>query len=123
VSSDHAGEDLLTRREAAAILGVTSQAVSQWARRGVLPEVRGEDGTPRYRRADAEQLRRSGQQAGAPGVVQVRLMGDPEDVRRVRELLAAAGAEVLTASGARVSQRDPGARVHLTVRLPGGEGR
>jgi hypothetical protein len=113
----------MTRREVAAMFGVTSAAVAQWARRGLLPEVRGEDGKPAYRRADAEDLHRSGQQAGAPGVVQVRLLGEPADIRRVRELLAAAGAEVLTASGARAGRRDPGMRVHLTVRPPGGEGR
>jgi predicted transcriptional regulator len=116
-------EELMTRREVAAMLGVTSQAVSQWVRRRVLPEVRGEDGEPRYRRADVEELHHSAQQAGLPGVVQVRLMGDAGDIRRVRELLAAAGAEVLTASGARVNRRDPGVRVHLTVRLPGGDDR
>jgi hypothetical protein len=114
-------EELMTRPEAAAMLGVTSQAVSQWVRRRLLPEVRGDDGKPRYRRADVEKLRRSEQQAGAPGVVQVRLMGQEADIRRVRELLAAAGAEVLTASGSRVNRRDPDVRVHLTVRLPGGE--
>ena len=110
----------MTRREVAAMFGVTSAAVAQWARRGLLPEVRGEDGKPAYRRADAEELQRSGQQAGTPGVVQVRLIGGPTDIGRVRELLAAAGAEVLTASGSRVNRRDPGVRVHLTVRLPGG---
>jgi MerR HTH family regulatory protein len=115
--------ELMTRREVGAMFGVTSAAVAQWARRGLLPEVRDEDGKPAYRRADAEELRRSGQQAGMPGVVQVRLIGETADIRRVRDLLAGAGAEVLTASGARVARRDPGARVHLTVRLPGGEGR
>jgi hypothetical protein len=56
-------------------------------------------------------------------VVQVRLIGEPSDVRRIRDLLAGAGAEVLTASGARVNRRDPGVRVHLTVRVAGGEDR
>jgi hypothetical protein len=115
-------EELLTRREVTAIFQVTSAAVAQWARRGLLPEVHGEDGKPKYRRTDAEELHRSGQQAGVAGVVQVRLMGEAADIRRVREMLAAAGAEVLTASGSRVNRRDPGGRVHLSVRLPGGEG-
>ncbi len=119
--SSGAGEELMTRREVAALFGVTSATVAQWAHRGLLPEIRGGDGRPRYRRADAEELHRSGEQAGAPGVVQVRLIGDPADISRVRELLAAAGAEVLTASSARVSRRDPGVPVHLTVRLPGGD--
>jgi hypothetical protein len=123
VTGSRADGDLMTRREVAAMFGVTSAAVAQWARRGLLPEVRGTDGTPRYRRADAAELHRSGQLAGAPGVVQVRLMGEPADIGRVRALLAAAGAEVLTASGSRVNRRDPGVRVHLTVRLPAGEGR
>jgi hypothetical protein len=122
MSGGHEGEELMTRREAEAMFGVTSAAVAQWARRG-LPEVRGEDGKPRYRRADAEELHRSEEQAGTPGVVQVCLIGDAADIRRVRELLAGAGAEVLTASGARVNRRDLEVRVHLTVRLPGGEDR
>jgi hypothetical protein len=121
--SGGAGEELMTRREVAAMFGVTSATVAQWARRGLLPEIRGEDGRPGYRRADAEELYRSGQQAGTPGVVQVRLIGDVADIRRVRELLAGAGAGVLTASGARVNRRDPEVRMHLTVWLPGGEGR
>jgi hypothetical protein len=121
--SGGAGEELMTRREVAAMFGVTSATVAQWARRGLLPEIRGEDGRPRYRRADTEELHRSGEQAGTPGVVQVCLIGDAADIRRVRELLAGAGAEVLTASGARVNRRDPEMRVHLTVRLPGGEDR
>lgn len=120
--SGGAGEELMTRR-VAAMFCVTSATAAQWARRGLLPEVRGEDGKPRYRCAHAEELHRSGQQAGAPGVVQVRLIGDVADIGRVRELLAGAGAEVLTASGARVDRRDPEVRVHLTIRLPGGEGR
>jgi hypothetical protein len=123
VSGGHEGEELMTRREVAAMFGVTSATVAQWARRGLLPEIRGEDGKPRYRRADTEELHRSGEQAGTPGVVQVRLIGDAADIRRVRELLAGAGAEVLTASGARVNRRDPEVRVPLTVRLPGGEDR
>ena len=123
MSGGHEGEELMTRREVAALFGVTSATVAQWARRGLLPEVRGEDGKPRYRRADTGELHRSGEQAGTPGVVQVRLIGDAADIRRVRKLLAAAGAEVLTASGARVDRCDPEVRVHLTVRLPGGEGR
>ena len=115
--------ELMTRREVAAMFGVTSAAVAQWARRELLPEVRGQNGKPAYRRADAEKLHRSGQQAGMPGVVRVRLIGEASDIGRVRELLAATGAEVMTASGQRVNRRDPGVRVYLTVRLPGGEGR
>jgi hypothetical protein len=117
VSGGQAGEELMTRREVAAMFGAASATVAQWARRGLLPEVRGEDGRPRYRRADAAGLHRSGYLAGAPGLVQVRPTGQALDIGRVRDLLAAAGAEVLTASGARTSRRDPGVQVHLTVRL------
>jgi hypothetical protein len=53
-------EDLMTRRQVAALFGVTSAAVAIWARRGRLPEVRNEDGRPRYRRADVEALLRRG---------------------------------------------------------------
>jgi predicted site-specific integrase-resolvase len=48
----------MTRRQVAALLGVTSAAVASWARRGRLPELRNEDGRPRYRRADVEALSR-----------------------------------------------------------------
>lgn len=99
-------EELLSRREVATMFGVTSAAVAQWAQRGLLPEIRGGDGKPRCRRADASELNRSGQQAGAPDVVQVRLMGDPADIGRVRDLLAAAGAGALTVSGSRPNLRD-----------------
>lgn len=54
------GEDLMTRRQVASRFGVTSAAVATWARRGRLPEVRDEDGKPRYRRADVEALFRRG---------------------------------------------------------------
>ncbi len=54
------GEDLMTRRQVASLFGVTSAAVATWARRGRLPEVRNEDGKPRYRREDVEALVRSG---------------------------------------------------------------
>jgi DNA-binding transcriptional MerR regulator len=52
--------DLVTRRQVACMFGVTSAAVATWARRGALAEVRDEAGRPRYRRADVEQLRRTG---------------------------------------------------------------
>lgn len=54
------GEDLMTRRQVASLFGVTSAAVATWARRGRLPELRNEDGRPRYRRTDVEALVRSG---------------------------------------------------------------
>ena len=53
-------EDLMTRRQVAAVFRVTSAAVATWARRGRLPEVRDEVGRPRYRRADVEALFRGG---------------------------------------------------------------
>jgi predicted site-specific integrase-resolvase len=52
--------DLMTRRQVACLFGVTSATVATWPRRGVLTEVRNEDGRPRYRRADVEQLYRAG---------------------------------------------------------------
>ena len=57
--SDHADEDLMTRRQVAFLLRVTSQAVVRLARRGRLTEVRNADGKPRYRRAEVEELFRS----------------------------------------------------------------
>jgi hypothetical protein len=52
-------EDLMTRRQVAVLFRVTSAVVATWARRGRLPEVRNEDGRPRYRRGDVEQLFRT----------------------------------------------------------------
>jgi transposase len=52
-----ADEELMTRRQVAYRFGVASATVAGWARRGALREVR-EDGKPRYRRADVEELAR-----------------------------------------------------------------
>jgi predicted site-specific integrase-resolvase len=52
--------DLMTRRQVAHRLGVTSSRVAAWARRGRLAEMRNEAGRPRYRRADVEELFRAG---------------------------------------------------------------
>lgn len=60
VTGDHAGEDLMTRRQVAYLFRVTSAAVATWARCGRLPEFRDQAGKPRYRRADVEALFRSG---------------------------------------------------------------
>jgi len=49
-------EDLMTRKQVAYLFRVTSAAVATWARRGRLPEVRDQDGRPRYRRTDVEAL-------------------------------------------------------------------
>jgi predicted site-specific integrase-resolvase len=57
--------DLLTRREVAYRFGVTSSKVATWARHGRLPEMRNEAGRPRYRRADVEELFRTGIQRRA----------------------------------------------------------
>ena len=59
MTSDHADEDLMTRRQVAFLFRVTSQAVVRLARRGRLTEVRNCDGKPRYRRAEVEELFRS----------------------------------------------------------------
>ena len=59
----------------------------------------------------------------APGVVKVRLSGEMADIVAVTELLAQAGVEVLDMTGPRPNRYDPGVRVHLTIRLPGGEGK
>ena len=55
-----AGGELLTRREVAALFGVTSQVIARWARAGRLAEIHGDDGRARYRRSEAEALRQSG---------------------------------------------------------------
>jgi len=62
---DHVDEDLMTRRQVACLLGVTSAAVASWARRGRLAEVRNEAGKPLYRRADVEALLRAGSRRSA----------------------------------------------------------
>jgi predicted site-specific integrase-resolvase len=59
-TDNHMDEDLMTRRQVAYVFRVTSSAVAIWARRGRLPELRNEDGRPRYRRADVEALMRRG---------------------------------------------------------------
>ena len=65
----------------------------------------------------------SRQPGTAPGVVEVRLSGEMADIVRVTEMLTQAGSEVLDATGSRPNRYDPGMRVHVTVRLPGGEDR
>jgi len=60
MTGNHIDEDLMTRRQVASLFRVTSAAVATWARRGRLPEVRNQAGRPRYRRADVEELMRSG---------------------------------------------------------------
>ena len=59
----------------------------------------------------------------APGVVKVRLSGDPADIEMAAAALAAR-CEVLDRSGPRVNRYDPGERVYLTIRTaparPGG---
>jgi hypothetical protein len=73
MSGGSVGEDLMTRRQVALLLRVTSSAVATWARRGRLREVRDEAGRPRYRRADVEALSRPAPDAGSrPG-------GGPDD--------------------------------------------
>ena len=60
VGGGHAGEeDLMTRRQVAVLFRVTSAVIATWARRGRLPEVRNDEGKPRYRRDDVEQLFRN----------------------------------------------------------------
>jgi hypothetical protein len=63
MADDH---DLMTRSEVAHKFGVTSETVSKWARRKVpvLTEVRSAEDRPRYRRAEVEELYRSGFRGG-----------------------------------------------------------
>ena len=67
MTSDHPDEDLMTRRQVAFLFRVTSQAVVRLARRGRLTEVRNSDGTPRYRRAEVEELFRNSFTGESPG--------------------------------------------------------
>jgi hypothetical protein len=62
---DRVDQELMTRRQVACLLRVTSAAVASWARRGRLAEVRNEAGKPRYRRADVEALLRAGSRRNA----------------------------------------------------------
>lgn len=57
-----------------------------------------------------------------PGVVQVRLIGELEDIDAVAEALAGHGVEVIDRSGPRGNRYDPGVRVYLTVRVHPGSG-
>ena len=55
----------------------------------------------------------------APGVVSIRLSGDPAGIDKTAAALAAAF-EVLTRSRPRPNRYDPGQRVYLTIRtVPG----
>ena len=60
VSISDTSEELMTRQQVAYLFRDTSATVAKWARRGLLPEVRNGAGRPRYRRADVEELLRSG---------------------------------------------------------------
>jgi hypothetical protein len=50
----------------------------------------------------------------APGVVQVRVSGAPEDIERV---IASLDIPVLTCRGPYPNRRDPGVRVYLTLQV------
>ena len=53
-------EDLMTRREVAALFKTTSQVVAYWAKRKKLAEIRTANNKPRYRRAEVQALYDSG---------------------------------------------------------------
>jgi hypothetical protein len=58
--------------------------------------------------------------------VQLRVLGEREDIEMLASLLACCGAQILTRSGPRPNRTDPGVRVYMTVRIPAdtpGEGR
>lgn len=58
--NDNDDEDLMTRREVAAMFSTTPQVVAYWARRGRLTEVRIAEHKPRYRRGEVQALWDSG---------------------------------------------------------------
>jgi hypothetical protein len=67
----------------------------------------------------------SGAAGQAPGVVKVRLSGDPAGIETVTAMLAG-NCQVLDRSGPRLNRYDPGQRVYLTIRTcpaPAGPGR
>jgi excisionase family DNA binding protein len=53
-------EELLTRREVAAVFGVTAKTVTRWAAQGRVPTIRTLGGHRRYRAADIERALTSG---------------------------------------------------------------
>ena len=58
----------------------------------------------------------------APGVVEVRVSGEMPDIVRFTDLVTRMpGVEVLDTRGPRPNRRNPGVRVHLTLRLAAGE--
>ncbi len=70
--------------------------------------------------ADHELMRAAGQ---APGVVKVRLSGEPADVEMLATLLAdyaGSGLDVLDRSAPYANRRDPGVRVYLTLQIADG---
>jgi hypothetical protein len=50
--------------------------------------------------------------------VEIRLLGEREDIELLASLLACAGAEIVTRSGPRANRTDPGVRMYMTVRIP-----
>jgi hypothetical protein len=57
----------------------------------------------------------------APGVVKVRLLGEPGDIEALAGVLGASPAvEVIDRSGPRANRYDPGVRVYLTLRVTEG---
>jgi hypothetical protein len=55
-----------------------------------------------------------------PGAVQLRVLGEREDVEMLASLLACCGAQIVARSGPRPNRTDPGVRVYMTVQLPAG---
>ena len=61
-----------------------------------------------------------GQAGTAPGVVKIRLSGDPADLGRLAHVLTRSAADcvvVLEESALYANRRDPGWRCYLTVRI------
>jgi hypothetical protein len=71
----------------------------------------------------------SGGARQAPGVVKIRLAGEPADLENLAHLLSRGGActdaaiEVIGESALYANRRDPGYRLYLTVRITTGDQR
>ncbi len=63
----------------------------------------------------------TGQPGQAPGVVKVRLLGEPGDIKALAAVFGASPAvEVIERSGSRPNRYDPGVRLYMTVRVTEG---
>jgi excisionase family DNA binding protein len=104
-------DDLLTPREAAALLGVRTTTVARWARDGLLkPAVHTPGGHRRYRRGDVLDLRTAATTARRFEEDAVRLYEQGWPIRRVAEQFEVSYGTMRRVLAKRTVLRDRGGR-------------